>query len=142
MDGFLLDTNHLSPLVTLDHPLRKEILTRRNRGTNFAICVPVLAEMLFGISVLPRSQQNREEWRRLQPLFPCIPLDAEDAEMAADLQITLRRKGRQLAVMNALIATVALRYNLTLLTTDRDFEAVPALKTQNWIQSLRQSTKP
>ena len=137
MDGFLIDTNHLSPLVTLDHPLRKEILIRRNGGTSFAICVPVLAEMLFGISVLPRAHKNREEWRQLQPLFPCIGLDAEDAEMAADLQVTLRRKGRQVAVMDALIATVALRYDLTLLTTDRDFEAVPLLKTENWIRPLR-----
>lgn len=137
MDGFLLDTNHLSPLVTLDHPLRREVLTRRNDGTIIPVCVPVVAEMLFGISMLPRSKENREEWHKLRPLFPCIGLDAGDAETAADLQVTLRRRGRQLTLVDALIATVALRYDLTLLTTDRDFEAVPSLKTENWIRSLR-----
>ncbi len=95
--------------------------------------------MVFGISVVPRATRNRREWLRLKPRFPCYVPDGEDAETAANLQVTLRQKGRQLAVMDALIATVALRYDLTLLTTDRDFEAVPLLNTENWIRPLRQS---
>ena len=50
MADYLLDTNHASPLVTLGHPLRDEILRRLDEGHTFAICVPVLTETLFGIS--------------------------------------------------------------------------------------------
>ena len=135
MSDFLLDTNHLSPLVTLDHPLRKLVLSSLDAGNTFAICVPVVTEMVYGISVVPRANRNREEWFRLKPRFACYIPDEVDAETAADLQIMLRKRGWQLAVIDALIATIALRYDLTLLTTDGDFAAVPSLKIENWLQN-------
>ena len=135
MSNFLLDTNHLSPLVTLNHPLRRAVLSSFDAGNTFSVCVPVVTEMIYGISVVPRANRNRQEWLRLKPRFACYIPDEVDAETAADLQVTLRRQGWQLAVIDALIATVALRYDLTLLTTDRDFAAVPALKTENWLQA-------
>lgn len=61
----------------------------------------------------------------------CVP-DALDADQAADLQVHLRRQGRQLATVDALIAVTALRYDLTLLTTDKDFEVIPSLRCENW----------
>lgn len=133
MADYLLDTNHASPLVTLSHPLRDRILQRVDAGDHFAICVPVITETLFGILLLPRAAQNMAEWERLKPLLPCYIPDEIDAELAADLQIALRRRGRQLATVDALIATVALRYNLTLLTADKDFQAVPQLRHENWL---------
>jgi len=62
-----------------------------------------------------------------------LPLDETDALDAAALQVALRRQGRQLATVDALIATVTLRYDLTLLTTDGDFVAVPTLRVENWL---------
>jgi len=62
-----------------------------------------------------------------------IGLDENDLLDAASLQVLLRRQGRQLHTVDALIATVALRYKLTLLTTDKDFQPVPALVTENWM---------
>jgi len=61
-----------------------------------------------------------------------LETDEADALDAARLQVTLRRRGRQLGTVDALIAAVALRYNLTLLTTDNDFAAVPSLTTAKW----------
>lgn len=133
MANYLLDTNHLSPLVTLGHPLRKQILQKIRGGHIFAICVPVLTEMLYGIGILPRAKQNLAEWQRLKPHFHCYIPDEADAEQAAKLRIQLRRKGWQLAAIDALIATQALRYDLILLTTDKDFRAVPHLKHENWL---------
>ena len=69
MAGYLLDTNHISPLVTLPHPLRRRVLGSLQAGDTFSIAVPALTEMLFGISILPRAKQNLEEWERLRPSF-------------------------------------------------------------------------
>lgn len=135
MPAYLLDTNHLSPLVTIGHKLREQVLGQIEEGIQFAVCVPVVTEMVVGISLLPRALQNRAAWRVLQPLFPCFPLDAADADVAAELRIDLRKRGWQLETVDALIAAVALRHDLTLLTTDRDFRAVPQLRTENWLQS-------
>jgi tRNA(fMet)-specific endonuclease VapC len=131
--NYLLDTNHASPLVTLSHPLRQRILQNLNDGDNFATCVPVVTETLFGIALLPRATQNLAEWKRLKPLLPCYIPDETDAEFAAELQVSLRSRGWQLETVDALIASVALRYDLTLLTTDQDFRAVPQLSQANWL---------
>ena len=135
MVAYLLDTNHASPLVTRGHPLRQRVRERAATGDTFAICVPVLTETLFGISLLPRAMQNRTEWARLQPLLPCYLPDEADGAAAATLQLALRRQGRQLATVDATIAAVALRYALVLLTTDRDFLAIPTLPVENWLRT-------
>lgn len=133
MSAYLLDTNHLSPLVTIGHRFREQVLGQIEMGTQFAVCVPVVTEMVFGISLLPRALENRTAWRVLQPLFPCYPLDAADADAAAELRIDLRKRGWQLEALDALIAAVAIRHDLILLTKDRDFRAVPQLQTENWL---------
>jgi tRNA(fMet)-specific endonuclease VapC len=133
MADYVLDSNHASPLVTLGHPLRRRILTALNADDTFALCVPVVTETFFGIALLPRAQQNIAEWRRLRPLLSCIIPDEVDGEMAAELQMALRRRGRQLETVDATIATIALRYNRVLLTSDKDFQAVPNLHQENWL---------
>jgi predicted nucleic acid-binding protein len=137
MANYLLDTNHLSPLVTLNHPLRQRVLHRINAGDRFAICVPVLTETIFGVGILPRAAQNLQELSYVRALTNCYIPDETDAEEAAQIQIQLRRKGRQLETIDALIATIALRYSLILLTTDQDFETVPQLLQQNWLRTVR-----
>lgn len=107
MADYLLDTNHVSPLITLSHPLRQRILQRLDEGDSFAICVPVITETLFGIGMLPRAAQNLAEWERLKPLLPCYIPDEVDAEWAAELQVSLRRHGWQLETVDGLIAAVA-----------------------------------
>lgn len=76
---------------------------------------------------------NLHEWQTYQNVFGYYDIERNDAEQAATLQIILRQRGRQLQTVDALIAVVALRYGLTLLTTDRDFLAVTGLVQENWL---------
>jgi tRNA(fMet)-specific endonuclease VapC len=130
---YLLDTNHAAALVTLKHPLRQRVLLRLHAGDTFAIAIPIVAETLYGIGILPRAAQNLAEWARLRPSLVCFIPDEDDAEVAAALQRALRRQGWQLETVDAFIAIVAIRYNLVLLTSDNDFVPVPNLKQENWL---------
>jgi tRNA(fMet)-specific endonuclease VapC len=132
MSQYLLDTNHLSPLVTVVHPLREQIIAALANGDLFAIAAPVLNEFLFGIRTLPRAQQNVRIWEKIQADFIYYAVDVQDAEYSVDLRIDLMRRGRQLGVVDSFVAAVALRYDLTLLTMDKDFSAVPNLRQENW----------
>jgi tRNA(fMet)-specific endonuclease VapC len=132
MTDYLLDANHISPLVTFGHPLRTRVLSSLRAGDDFSIATPALSEFLFGIGILPRAQQNLSEWQRLKSDFSYYNINTHDAEQAAKLRLTLRRQGVQLGTVDSFIATVALRNNLTLLTTDRDFLLVPGLAQENW----------
>lgn len=133
MTSYLLDANHASPLVTLDHPLRRRIEAAKASGDSFALMAPVVTEVVFGFLMLPRARSNQREWERLSPGFRVYPVDGAVAWDAAMLQVSLRREGRQLATVDALTAVVALREDLTLLTTDGDFSAIPGLPTENWL---------
>ncbi|WP_089721513.1 type II toxin-antitoxin system VapC family toxin, partial [Candidatus Entotheonella palauensis] len=104
MTNYLLDTNHLSPLVTPGHALRQRVMLQLRQGDSFAFAIPVLAELIYGIGIIRRAEQNLTEWRRLRPYFICYIPDEEDAETAAQLQISLRRRGWQLSTVDAFIA--------------------------------------
>ncbi|MEM7349117.1 MAG: type II toxin-antitoxin system VapC family toxin [Chloroflexota bacterium] len=136
MTDYLMDTNHLSPLVTSGHPLRRRFFLSQQAGHTFALAVPALTETLLGITLLPRSKQNLTEWQRVMPGLTMYDLDQADAERAAQLQLQLRRRGWQLATVDAFIAAVALRYNLTLLTSDKDFAVIPRLNQENWLEAI------
>ena len=133
MANYLLDSNHMSPLVTLTHPLREKIIRRLQAGDVFGIAVPVLTETIFGFSVLPRAKKNIKEWKKLEPSFTYYNIQKVDAEKAAELRLMLRRRGWQLEAVDAMIAAVALRYDLILLTRDKDFNAIPGLRRENWL---------
>lgn len=131
--NYLLDTNHLSPLVTMGHPLRKRVQTAASNGHAFTIIPLVVNEFIFGIGTLPRANQNLEEWARIRSEFAYYTVDASDGMLAAKLRVTLRKKGWQLELVDSFIAVIALQNNLTLLTTDNDFSTIPNLETQNWL---------
>lgn len=133
MSSYLLDTNHLSPLVTIRHPLRDRILDELHSGHSFAATVPVLNEFLFGIRSLPRAHENVRIWEQLKTDFVYYSIDPQDAEQAVEFRINLMRQGRQLGVVDSFVAAAALRYGLTLLTKDKDFLVVPQLKQENWL---------
>jgi predicted nucleic acid-binding protein len=103
------------------------------QGDTFAIPVPALTEMLYGIQTLPRARQNLAEWVKLHRFFDYYGVERMDAEHAASLQIGLRRRGRRLDTVDALIAAIALRFDHTLLTSDRDFSAISDLNQENWL---------
>ena len=79
MSGYLLETNHLSPLVTVGHPLRDRILLYSGQEGAFAIPAPAVTEFLFGIILLPRGEQNLAEWARLAPSFSYLDVTRRDA---------------------------------------------------------------
>lgn len=133
MTAYLLDTNHASPLVTVGHPLRERLFAHHGMGDTFGIAAPALNEFLFGIATIARSQSNLLEWEHIKPEFTLYAVNAEEAEKAFWLRLTLRQKGWQLDLVDSFVAVVALRYDLILLTKDKDFLAIPGLKLENWL---------
>lgn len=80
----------------------------------------VLQELLQGFSG-PRARRLIIE--RLSAL-PLLTPDRQDHIEAAELRNGCRRAGVQVQTIDALLARLCIRYELTLLTTDRDFRQV------------------
>jgi len=93
----------------------------------------VLQELLQGFAG-PRSR------RQIIERFAALPLinpDRQDHIEAADLRNRCRRSGLQIGTIDALLAELCIRHDLTLLTTDNDFSLVAArFPLRLWNQKL------
>lgn len=77
----------------------------------------VLQELLQGFSGAKARGQIIERFAALPLLQP----DREDHIGAAALRNTCRQAGVQIGTIDAVLAQLAIRHDLTLLTTDKDF---------------------
>jgi tRNA(fMet)-specific endonuclease VapC len=60
-------------------------------------------------------------------------MDLATTRLYVEIHIRLRRQRRILSKVDLTVAAICLQLNLTLLTTDRDFEALPDLRIENWV---------
>jgi tRNA(fMet)-specific endonuclease VapC len=61
------------------------------------------------------------------------PLDGDTARMYGTVHVELRGQGRVLSQVDMIVAALARQHRLTVLTADRDFEALPDLHIENWL---------
>jgi len=78
----------------------------------------IIQELLQGF----RGPSAKKRIIRDFSLLPLISPDVEDHIEAADLRNLCRRKGVQIGTIDALIARLCIRHELSLLTADGDFE--------------------
>ena len=80
----------------------------------------VLQELLQGF----HGPSARKKIIKEFSLLPRVTPELEDYVEAAELRNRCRRKGVQVGTIDALIARLCIRHELSLLTTDRDFKAM------------------
>ncbi len=130
---FLLDTNHLSAVVNSRLTLRERLREAHDKGFVLGTCLPVLGELESGFQQTPDPQGNRRVLEVLRKHIRLWPLDEPIAQVFGELFNDLRSRGRALSQIDILQAALCRHMNLILLTSDRDFEAVPGLHTENWL---------
>jgi predicted nucleic acid-binding protein len=133
MTGYLVDTNHLSAAVNPVSPLRERIYQAHQAGVKLGTCVPVLCELEVGIQQSGRTDSFRRQLRQLLKRVRLWPLDLEVARLYGEIFHDLRHRGRVLSQVDMMLAALAKLKNLTLLTADQDFAALPEICTENWV---------
>ena len=133
MIGYLLDTNHASQLYGPPNAILVRYRNAAANGAKFHVCPVALSETRFGILTGKHRAVMSADWDRVLIALEKLPLDRQDAEFAARLRAAQRSIGRQFKLGDSLIAAVAIRYDLTLLTADRDFDRIPGLRVENWL---------
>ncbi len=130
--SLLVDTSVWSLALRRDTPpgtssLQAAVNTLREalqRGDAIVTTGLILQELLQGV-VQPR---NRERIAGQFSALPCLMPDRDDHAQAALLHTRCRQRGVQVGTIDALIAQLCIRHQLTLLTTDRDFAAIARLE--------------
>lgn len=133
MARYLLDTNHISAAIRPVSKLRERIYHEQRKGHRFGTCVPVIAELEAGIYSSQHASDYHRDLGKLLKTVRLWPLDVPTARLYGQIHLDLRRRGRVLSQVDMILAALAGQMNLTMLTTDRDFEALPDLRTENWL---------
>ena len=134
MAGFLLDTNHLGEALRPVSRVRDRIGRLHLAGIRIGTCVPVLCELHAGFPAGERGEKYRRALDRLLGRVRLWPLDAEVARLYGEVFQDARKRGRVLSQVDMILVALAKQRELTLATTDRDFEAFSGLKIENWLQ--------
>lgn len=128
----MLDTNHVRYALDAGSPVAQRILTARLSGDRFGICLPVLCEIEAGIPRLEKPQKYRQVLTHAMQSWSVWPMDSRTAGIYGQLYDTLRAAGRVLSQVDLMLAAICLQSDIVLLTSDRDFEAIPSLRFENW----------
>ena len=133
MSGYLLDTNQLSEAIRPVSLVRERIAQERSAGVRIGTCVPVLCELEAGIQSLVKRDAYRRTLDRLLVRVRLWPIEREVALTYGTVFQELRTRGRALSQVDMMLAALARVMDLTVVTADRDFDAFPDLRTENWL---------
>lgn len=119
---FLVDTSVWSLALRRDqivenpalHRLKQALSTREPVATTGII----LQELLQGI----RGPKQQEAIVGRFSVLPMVSPDLQDHVEAASIRNHCRRNGIHLGTIDALIASLAIRHSLVILTTDKDIQ--------------------
>ncbi len=137
-----LDTDHVTVLQTPGGIRRTRLVERMAaaEGERFGVSIATVEEQMRGwLSTIARERQISRQVKAYRELvkmvmffatFTILPFD----DVAAAHFDRLRPSLRRLGTMDLKIASTALAANVVLLTANRrDFELVPGLRIENWL---------
>lgn len=115
---YLVDANVLSE-PTKPAPAPKAIAWLRAHEGDFVVDSIVMGEIYLGILALPagRKRTRLDQWfEEVAQTIECLPWDVAVSRRWARLVVGLRRKGRTMPLLDAMIAATALEHGLTVAT--------------------------
>jgi tRNA(fMet)-specific endonuclease VapC len=134
MPGYLADNNHLSAAISRVSQVRERLYRAHRGGTRIGTCTPVLCELEAGIQQTRDPDTYRRRLKQLLAHIRVWPVDLGTARLYGQVYLELKGQGRVLSQVDMMLAALARFMNLTVLTSDRDFEALPNVRTENWLK--------
>jgi tRNA(fMet)-specific endonuclease VapC len=132
MPHFMLDTDTCSCIMKRSHPL---VLKRLQAEPVTDVCMSVVtkAELLYGVEVSPRRNQDAAALAALLPYVEVLDFPNEAAIHSAEIRAGLRKRGAMIGANDLFIAAHARATGLTLVTNNTaEFERVSGLVLENW----------
>ena len=131
----ILDTNTLSAIVAGVQPRRLSQKLMGGIGRLHTTSVN-WAEICYGLAKHPFGERLRLRYEEMiLPFLDILDFDMDCSEIYGELRAQLERKGQPLPDADLMVASIALRHDMTLITGNtRHFERIPVLKLENWLE--------
>jgi len=130
----ILDTDVLSAIVSPRCPAR--VARELDQAPQPIYTTSInWAEVCYGLARHPASQRLRAAYHELVlPALEILDFDSACAEIYGDLRAKLESQGRRLGEADLMIAAVALKHDLTLVSGNTQrFGRIPGLRLANWL---------
>ncbi len=117
----LIDTSAWIDFLRLSNGSLGDSVTELIQFDKAYIAGPIQTELLQGV-------QGKKETSQLKFLFstiPCLDVFPDDWSITGETLCTLRAKGLTIPLTDALIATIAKRNNMPVLSLDKHFKHLP-----------------
>lgn len=136
-DLYLLDTNTIGYMVNGRSQAARLAMREHIKHSILAISTISEAEVLYGLAKKPEAIRLRNTVETLFGVLKILPWDSNAAQAYGRLRAQLSTEGKSLSHMDMLIAAHALATNAILVTGDKAFQHVQALRpTLNWATDL------
>lgn len=106
----------------------------KERGASVGTCIPALCELEVGARQVRDPASYRKSLSRLLTALRVWHLDERTALLYGEVYHQLRVRGCVCSQVDMMQAALARQLGLVLLTTDRDFDALPGLSIENWLE--------
>lgn len=101
-----------------------EIIKRDTAPAN----IPFMSYFEFYRGLQAKSPKNKEKAIMFLNKFRCIQTTKETAHILSDIKNTYDKTGKTFSLIDLMIASQAIENNMTLVTTDRQFQDISELK--------------
>jgi tRNA(fMet)-specific endonuclease VapC len=135
MPRYMLDTDTCSYVMKRSN----DALLKRLRRTPISdVCISMItkSELLYGVEVSPRRQQDEAALGAFLPYVEVLDFPDEAALHYAAIRAHLKTRGRMIGANDLFIAAHARSLGLTLVTNNTgEFRRVPRLALENWTRT-------
>lgn len=133
MSKLLLDSGIFSDYMHRRRGIFERVKQIALQGVRVGSCVPVIAEIAFGIELSSSRDRNFQRLVGILPTLTIWPFDQESALSYGRVAAELRKRGRPMQVVDMMIGAIAMDLgDCMVITTDSDLKAIPGLNVELW----------
>ena len=125
--SYLIDTSWAVAYLRNNREAQERLHTFESEG--LATSIIVVAELFRGVFLSSDPAKGESILEDFLAGVTVLGINYDIALVFGREDARLRRQGDQMGVLDLLIASTALHYDLTILTSDRDFERLEDLRT-------------
>jgi len=139
MARYMLDADTCSCIMKRSN----QTVIKRLRAVPVAdVCMSVItkSELLYGVEVSPRREQDATALRAFLPHVEVLEFPAAAATHYAEIRADLKKRGRMIGANDLFIAAHARTLGLRLVTNNTaEFDRVKGLTLENWTLPVRRT---
>jgi tRNA(fMet)-specific endonuclease VapC len=124
----LLDTNIITAWLKGEVGIAEKI----EKAKEVHLSITVIGEIFYGAHYSTKIQKNLADIKNLLAVYNLLYIDENVAEAYGRIKAALRKKGKPIPENDIWIAATASAHQLVLVTRDKHFKEIDAIKLKYW----------